>query len=225
MSTQQTSKIQSTQQGTYQSKRYGKRQHDHQLPEYQPSPSFKSISGITVEEEQELESDRYDYFRLKNEGKYKMAKHLCQHSYAKFDTNYLGDEMDSILINGKMLEECDNTDTQKYIRSYEHMYSNVDKVIVELEILNTKVNKEFTGPEARHILENLKLPDYTKLQKTSYTDYFKSFIFSDVIPQSHQAPKDFTNIRITNIWVHTTDTIMNFYLTKSHCCEYKYVVV
>jgi hypothetical protein len=225
MSTQQTTQNQTTQQGTYQSMRYGKRQSNSKLPKYYSSPPIKTITSLSVEEEQELEKERYDYYRLKNKGKYKTAKHICQHSYAKFDTNYLGDEMDSILINGKMLEECDATDKQKYIRSYEHMYANVDKIIIELTILGTQVNKEFTGSEARHILENLKLPDYTKLHKQSYTDYFKSFIFSNVIPQSHQEPTDFTNIKITNIWIHTNDTIMNFYLTKSQRCEYKYVVV
>ena len=196
-----------------------------QLPLYQKSPNFSSINNISVEDEQEMELDRYNYYRLKNEGKYKMAKYICQHSYAKFQTNYLGDEMDSILINGKLIDECDTTDTHKYIRSYEHMYQNVNKVIIELEILGTKVNKEFTGAEARHILENMKLPDYTKLQKPSYSDYFKSFIYNNVIPQSHQPPKDFKNIHITNIWIHSTDTIINFYLTKSQKCDYKFVVV
>jgi hypothetical protein len=179
---------------------------------------------IDTTKEQETELERYNYYKLKNEGQYGLAKNICQYSYSNFNTNYLGDEMDSILINGKMIDECNDTDKQGYIRSYQHLYQNLKKVIIELEITDFKDQEEFTGAEARHILENMKIPDYTKLQKTSYTDYFKSFIFSNVIPQSHQttAGKDF---KISNVWIHTSDAVINFYTTKSGQCEYKFILI
>lgn len=180
---------------------------------------------ITLEEEQNYELEKYNYYKNKDKGKYKIAKLLCKHTYSKCNTNYLGDEMDSIIINNKMLEECEDTYYNKYIRSYEHMYQNVNNIKIEIEIFGTNTINNFSGPEARHILENMKIPDYTKKHTLSYTDYFKSFIMSNVVPISHQESSMYKNISIKNIWIHTEDMIINFYVTKSGRCEYKYIEI
>jgi hypothetical protein len=190
-------------------------------PKFSP---FKQI-GITLEEEQRYELDKFNYYKNKDKGKYKLAKLLCEHTYSKCNTNYLGDEMDSIIINNKMLEECNHTDYNKYIRSYEYMYQNVSNIKIEMNIFGTSSINNFNGPEARHILENMKIPDYTKKHTLSYTDYFKSFIMRDIVPLSHQESSMSKDISIKNIWIHTEDTIINFYVTKSGRCEYKYIIV
>lgn len=158
------------------------------------------------------EEDSYNYHRLRNGSYWQTAKDLCKVSYALFDTHYLGDEMDSIINHKKSIDELSSSDMDlDIVNSYTFLYKNVEKVIIEYFSDDMKKRVTFTGPEARHILENFKVPDYTKLRKQSYYTYFMSFLFNNAYPRSYTLDKEECTIKFTNIWIHHESKVINFY--------------
>ena len=157
------------------------------------------------------EEEDYVYHTYRNTGFWKLAKFLCKTSYGLFNTNYIGDEMDCIVMNNKMIDDLQFDDNTNYIESFKHNYRNVKKVVINFSI-NNELPHEYTfvNSECHYILENLKIPNYNKQRTISYTDYFKSFIFSNVIPSSYNVSNDDKMLKINNIWIHHENMIINF---------------
>lgn len=172
------------------------------------------------EEEEDL-----DYHTSRNEGYWAIAKYLCRVSYAMFDTNYLSDEIDNIIHYDCMIDESRDTETNlDYIKSYEYNYRNIKKVVIDYTLNDNDIDSYiFDNSECHYILENLKIPNYNKKRTLSYMNYFKSFIFNNVIPSSHHLSYDDKLLKFTNIWVHHEKYVINFYNDDNGNFKYNYV--
>jgi hypothetical protein len=167
----------------------------------------------------------YNYHKFKNTSSWQIAKTLCKISYALFDTNYLGDEMDSIINFNKSINELTSDDLKlNIVNSYTFLYKNINQVIIEFLIDSDKNKMAFTGPEAKHILENLKVPDYTQLRKKTYYEYFTSYLFNNY-PKSYTLNGEEQKIKFTNIWIYHEDKTINFYYNpNTQQFDYKIII-
>lgn len=160
-------------------------------------------TDIEIKQSNAIEISNYIYNNTKNTGKWVQVKELCNWSYAQHDTNYLDDMLDNYLYNGRIFDNSKRTDNDNVVRSYEFLYRNVNSIVIkyknnknEIQIID-RLHKtlRLTGPEMRYFLENFKIPTTVKRQQ-SYYNYFKSFIFSNVYPESHKTTYDFSILSI-----------------------------
>lgn len=154
---------------------------------------------IEIMQANSIEKSNYIYHGTKDTGKWVQVKELCNWSYALHDNNYLGDMLDNYLYNGRVFDESKRLENENIIQSYEFLYRNVSSIVIKYKDNKTDSNivdglyktLQLTGPEMRYFLENFKMPTTTKRQQ-SYYNYFKSFIFSNVYPESYKTQYDFT---------------------------------
>lgn len=178
--------------------------------------NLKLINQNTDKEINDIinEKFRYEYHKYKSYGKWRTVKSLCNWSYACHDTDYIGDIIDDKLYNGRLFNLESRNKDENIIHSFEYMYKNILKVIIEYEdkykLVNSKSTLELSGPEMRFFIENFKIPSTIK-RKQSIMSYLKSFIV-DSYPLSHMQNYKFNIIDI-NIYledgnIFTLDELM-----------------
>jgi hypothetical protein len=152
-----------------------------------------------------IELQKYNYHKLKLNGNWYAIKNLCNWSYSLYDTDYLNNVIDNYLDTSyKMLNGNKGvlSGNKGVLSGNKDMVNTISRLIIKYVNKNNYINNNNInvielnkGGELNYFIENFKVP-FGKRRTCTYYNYFKSFIFTDVIPESYKCKFNFELISI-----------------------------